>query len=229
MRSPRRGRVESIGSATMKGPGMIFHRSSTRSARLLAILASSVALALRRSICGRTRVPARPGRRASGSDAQVKLASFASGRGPQPRAGASAGSTAGRSASPSCAARSSCSTSGRSAASTATTSCPTWRSSKRSTRTSWSSSASIRPSSPPSSDTENIRRKVREYRIKHPVDQRRQPGHLEPLRRPELADPRPASTPTAQYVGSVSRRGPLRPVSTGDRQARREAQGAGAI
>ena len=40
-------------------------------------------------------------------------------------------------------------------------------------------------------DTENIRRKVREYRIKHPVVNDAEPGDLEPLRRAELADARP--------------------------------------
>ncbi len=70
---------------------------------------------------------------------------------------------------PSCAARSSCSISGRSAASIATTFSPTWPSSRKNIKTSLSSSASIPAKFDAERDTENIRRKVAEYRIKHPV------------------------------------------------------------
>ena len=66
-------------------------------------------------------------------------------------------------------ARSSCSTSGPSAASTATTSCPTWRSSRRSIKNELVVIGVHTAKFDAEKDTDNIRQKVREYRIKHPV------------------------------------------------------------
>ena len=74
-------------------------------------------------------------------------------------------------------------------------------------------------------DTENIRKKVREYGIKHPVINDANQVDLEPLRRRELADPRPDRRRRATSSTAESRRGPCASARPGDRRARRRGQG----